>query len=192
MPKLWRRTIEEHRLSVHDAILDATWSLVAERGPMAVTMTQIAEAAGIGRATLYKYFPDVQAILVAAHQRHVAGHLERLGELRDGDGEAPDRLRAVLGSYALIAHHRNRHGAEELAALLHRGEEVVRAQQQIVELFRDLLVGAVEVGWLRKDVAPEELASYCLHALSAAGSLPDEAAVDRLVQVTVAGLRPPA
>src|SRR5215212_6500884 len=41
------------------------------------------------------------------------------------------------------------------------------------------------------DVAPDELASYCLHALAAASSLPSKAAVRRLVTVTVAGLRPP-
>jgi len=35
-----------------------------------------------------------------------------------------------------------------------------------------------------------ELAAYCLHAL-AAGTLPSEAAVERLVAVTLAGLRPP-
>jgi hypothetical protein len=36
-----------------------------------------------------------------------------------------------------------------------------------------------------------ELASYCLHALTAAGTLPSKAAVRRLVTVTLAGLHPP-
>jgi hypothetical protein len=36
------------------------------------------------------------------------------------------------------------------------------------------------------------LASYCLHALGAAGSLPSKAAVHRLVTVTLAGLQPGA
>ena len=36
-----------------------------------------------------------------------------------------------------------------------------------------------------------ELASYCLHALAAASSLPSAAAIRRLVTVTLAGLRPP-
>jgi hypothetical protein len=44
---------------------------------------------------------------------------------------------------------------------------------------------------LRNDVAPDELASYCLHALAAASSLPSKTAVRRLVTVTLAGLRPP-
>ncbi|WP_376776163.1 TetR/AcrR family transcriptional regulator [Nonomuraea jabiensis] len=34
-------------------------------------MTRIAEKVGIGRATLYKYFPDVEAILTAYHERNV-------------------------------------------------------------------------------------------------------------------------
>jgi hypothetical protein len=48
-----------------------------------------------------------------------------------------------------------------------------------------------ETGDVRNDVAPDELAIYCLHALTAAGSLRSKAAVRRLVKVTLAGLRPP-
>jgi hypothetical protein len=35
-----------------------------------------------------------------------------------------------------------------------------------------------------------ELATYCLHAITAASELPSQAAVRRLVQVTLTGLRP--
>ena len=192
MPRLWSDTIEAHRRTVRDAILDTTWALVTERGLLSVTMSQIAQEAEIGRATLYKYFPDVEAILLDCHQRRVAGHLQHLSELGSRGGNAMERLAAVLEAYALIAHHRERHGTEELAALLHRGEHAAGVQQQLVDLIRDLLVEVAEVGQLRDDVAPEELASYCLHALAAAGSLPSEAAVHRLVAVAMAGLRPEA
>jgi AcrR family transcriptional regulator len=67
-----------HRRAVRDATLDTTVALVAEHGLASVTMSQIAEQTGIGRATLYKYFPDVEAILLAWHQRQVAEHLEQL------------------------------------------------------------------------------------------------------------------
>ena len=191
MPKLWSETIREHRQTVYDAILGTTWALVAERGLLGVTMTQIAEAAGIGRATLYKYFPDVESILVAGHARHVAGHLEQLVALRERTSGAEERLVAVLEAYALIAHHRERHGTQEVAALVHRGEHVAPVQQELLDLFRSLIGDVAGIGRLRDDVAPAELASYCLHALSGASALPDEAAVRRLVQVTLAGLRPP-
>ncbi|MBA3339871.1 MAG: TetR/AcrR family transcriptional regulator [Geodermatophilaceae bacterium] len=188
MPKLWSETIESHRRAVYVAILETTWALVSEHGLLSVTMSEIAEMTGIGRATLYKYFPDVQAILSAGHQRHVAGHLERLAELRDQAGDAAERLEAVLDAYALICFHRDRHGTEELAALLHRGEQVAWAQQQILDVFGDLLTGVAEAGQLRSDVAPDELARYCLHALAGASGLPSEAAVHRLVAVTLDGL----
>jgi len=190
VPKLWNETIESHRHAVREAILDTTWALVTEHGLTSVTMSQIAQQTGIGRATLYKYFPDVEAILFAWHQRQVSGHLEHLAELRDHAGDAGERLEAVLEAYALISHHREHHGTE-LAALLHRGEHVARAQQQLIELIRDLLIEVAEAGDVRDDVAPDELASYCLHALTAASSLPSKAAVRRLVTVTLAGLRPP-
>jgi AcrR family transcriptional regulator len=190
VPRLWNETIEAHRREVRDAILDATAALVAKRGPLSVTMSSIAEEAGIGRATLYKYFPDVEAILLAWHERLVSGHLEHLVELRDRAGDVGERLEAVLETYALISHLRGHHGTD-LTAFLHRSEHVVRAQQQLIDLIRDLLAEGVQAGNVRGDVAPDELASYCLHALTAAGSLPSEASVRRLVTVTLAGLRPP-
>ena len=186
MPRLWNETIEAHRREVGDAILDTTAALVTKQGLRSVTMSQIARETGIGRATLYKYFPDVEAILVAWHERQVVGHLKELAELRDQDVDAGERLRAVLEAYAFILHE---HHGTELAALLHRGEHVARAQHHLRDLLRDLLTECVQAGEVRNDVAPGELATYCLHALTAAGSLPSKTAVGRLVTVTLAGLR---
>ena len=189
VPKLWNETIEAHRRAVRDATLDTTAALVAEHGLRSVTMSQIAEETGIGRATLYKYFPDVEAILSAWHERHIADHIEHLGQVKDGAGDASHRLTAVLQAYALMAHERH---DTELAALLHQGEHVARAQQHLHTFIRDLIVEGAKTGDLRDDVAPSELASYCLHALTAASSLPSKAAVRRLVTVILAGLHPRA
>src|SRR6266851_3046479 len=101
MPRLWKKTIEAHRREVRDAIQDTTAALVAEHGLQSVTMSQIAEETGVGRATLYKYFADVEAILLAWHERHVTSHLEHLAEVRDQAGGARERLEAVLEAYAL-------------------------------------------------------------------------------------------
>jgi AcrR family transcriptional regulator len=190
VPKLWTETIEEHRRAVRDAALDTTAALVAERGLASVTMSQIAAATGIGRATLYKYFPDVEAVLTAWHQRQVARHMEQLATVRDQASGGPGRrLAAVLTAYAAITHHRP-HGTD-LAAAVHRGEHLATAQRQLLGLFEDLITDAAKTGEVREDVPPAELASYCLHALQAASSLPSEAAVRRLVTVTLAGLRLP-
>jgi AcrR family transcriptional regulator len=187
VPRLWDETIEAHRRAVRDATLDTTAALVAEHGLASITMSQIAEQTGIGRATLYKYFPDVEAILVAWHERQVAGHLAQLADVRDRAEHAGARLKAVLEAYALIVHE---HHGSDLAALLHRGAHVARAQQQLRDFLRDQLQEGAASDQVRDDVAPEELASYCLHAVAAARHLPSKAAVRRLVGVVLAGLKP--
>jgi len=191
VPKLWNETIEEHRRAVHDATLDTTAALVAEHGLASVTMSRIAAETGIGRATLYKYFPDVEAILAAWHARHVTSHLERLAAVRDQPAGSPaGRLEAVLGAYALITYQRPQ--GTEIASLVHRSEHIAAAEQQLLGFISDLIASAAQAGELRDDAEPGELASYCLHALTAAGGLPSEAAVRRLVAVTMTGLRPPS
>jgi AcrR family transcriptional regulator len=186
MPKLWNESIEAHRREVTDAILDATAALVEKHGLPAVTMSQIAEETGIGRATLYKYFADVEAILFAWHERQVTGHLQQLMAVRDRGGSAVSRLEAVLEAFAMICHEHHR---SELAALLHGGDHVVRAQHHLTDFIRQLVAEGAKAGDLRDDVAATELAAYCMHALAAASTLSSKAAVRRLVTVTLAGLR---
>jgi AcrR family transcriptional regulator len=187
VPKLWNETIAAHRTAVRDATLDTAAALVAEHGLAAVSMSQIAKETGIGRATLYKYFPDVEAILIAWHERQISSHLHELAAVRDGtSGSAAQKLKAVLVAFALLSRE---HHDTELATLLHRGEHVARAQHHLRRLVADLIGQGARDGDLREDVAPAELAAYCLHALTAAGSLPSQAAVRRLIGVTLDGLR---
>lgn len=185
MPRLWSETIEAHRDAVREATLNTAAALVAERGVRAVTMSQIAAETGIGRATLYKYFPDVEAILVAWHQRQVARHLEHLIELCERTPRT-ERVAAVLEAYALIQHE---HHGSELAALLHDREHVAQAQRHLHSFLAELVRDGAARGELRADVTPDELAAFCLHALGAAPGLPSKAAVRRLVAVTLSGLR---
>ncbi|HEX6757086.1 MAG TPA: TetR/AcrR family transcriptional regulator, partial [Propionibacteriaceae bacterium] len=187
MPKLWAETVETHRQEVREAILDATGSLVQSRGLLSVTMSDIAEATGIGRATLYKYFPDVETILSAWHQRHVETHLAELKRIQQRMADPVTRLQAVLERYADICRKRRRHGDDELAAVLHRSTQVRKLQRQLLDLIAALVADAAEAGAVRQDVPAEELASYCVHALAAAGNS-STTAVDRLVDVVWTGI----
>ena len=187
MPRLRESTISAHRSAVRDAVIGATAELVARNGLRAVTMSQVAARSGIGRATLYRYFSDVDQILLAWHERQLRGHLDQLVALRHGPGPAGDRLAAVLAVFASIRHaHR---GAQD-AALLHGGSHVRQAYEHVRELVEALIDEAARSGRVRDDVPPAELGAYCLAAVGAAAALPSQAAVDRLVEVTLAGLRP--
>ncbi|WP_219465518.1 TetR/AcrR family transcriptional regulator [Nonomuraea rhizosphaerae] len=192
MPKLWNETIEAHRQQVEEAILRHTSALVAEHGLRAVTMSRIAEVTGIGRATLYKYFSDVESILLVWHERQITTHLDHLAHVRDQTGDPAAALHAVLEAYAHITQQSRRHGDSAPVAFMHRDDHVADARRRLHELVRDLLTDGVRAGAVRDDVPAEELAGYCLHAVAAAGELPSKAAIRRLVQVIQSGLRPPA
>lgn len=170
--------------------MDAAWALAVQCGPTRLTMSRIAQEAGIGRATLYRYFPDVAAILQARHDNLVLDHLRRLDELRQGPGDAMARLEAVSQAYARLQLMRAQHGTPELATLVHKPEHLRDADLRLLRLFEELLAETAATGKVRGDVAVRELAIYCLSALGAAGSLSSEEAVQRLVSLTLAALRP--
>ncbi|MFC3437094.1 TetR/AcrR family transcriptional regulator [Nocardia seriolae] len=188
VPKLWNETIESHRVQVRDAIMATTAALVFELGLRAVTMAQIAERTGIGRATLYKYFPDVESILHAWHGRRIHEHLRQLADVRDGVGDSNERLTAVLTAYAHIAQQTGNHDAE-LVRFLHPDPQIAEAQRQLREIVSSLIAEGVETGTLRDDIPPPELAAFCLYALAAARDAESEAAITRLVHLALSGLR---
>jgi AcrR family transcriptional regulator len=187
VPRLWTDTVEQHRAEVQDAILDSVASLAQTQGLAGVTMSELAERSGIGRATLYKYFSNIDAVLVAWHRRQVQRHLAQLRAARDGASEE-DQLRAVLFAYAVTL--REHHGSD-LAAELHREDHVRRATAHLHEFVSDLVVAAAERGAVRLDVPPGELTSYALAAVTAAAGLRTRASVVRLVDLIVASLSPP-
>ncbi|MBT2596127.1 TetR/AcrR family transcriptional regulator [Arthrobacter sp. ISL-72] len=182
MPKLWNETIEAHRSAVRDAILDAAMTLVSKHGPLSVTMSQVAKEVGIGRATLYKYFPDVEGILLAVHDRQVAGQLEHLHAVRDAGGNPARQLEQILRIHAMMVHE---HHGSAISSVMHQGS----ARKHQLAFLQDILQRSADSGVVRSDISSEELAKFCLHALSAAAEESSRAAVDRLVQLTLDSLR---
>ena len=189
MPRLWSGTLEAHRREVRDAVIATTTALVAEHGLRAVTMSRIAEQSGIGRATLYKYFPDVESILEAWHASHVRTHLDVLTELAGHDSPAVQRLATVLRTYALGIYETSRqHASTDLVAMIHRSEHVAEAEHELTHLVARLIADAAHEGTVRADVAPAELAAFCLNALTAARTAHSKAAVQRLVKLALSSL----
>jgi AcrR family transcriptional regulator len=186
VPKLWSETIDGHRRAVREAAVSAAAALLSERGIAGLTMSGIAERAGIGRATLYKHFPDVEAVLVAWHESHVEHHLQLLGRVRDHVTDPGARIEAVLTTYAHAVHHQ---GSSSAAALLHEKDHVADARRRLAGFVRELLEESVAHGAVRDDVPTDELTAYCLSAVNAAASLTDDEGIDRLIHLIMGGLR---
>ena len=54
---------DEKRSEQRDRILEAARGLFADRGPEAVTVAEVADAAGVARATVFNHFGSKHALL---------------------------------------------------------------------------------------------------------------------------------
>lgn len=84
-----------------EAITQATYACVLERGLTALTMADIARQAGLATSTLYVYYPAKQALLDAVYERAKTVTFSRL---IDGDSEQlPTKARVRLVWLHLLA-----------------------------------------------------------------------------------------
>ena len=110
---------------------------------------------------------------------------------------AADRILAAPARRIRIEGHADRREAHGNAAVALSQERALTVREYLLKRGVDpAKLQAVGYGASRPkagaDTAQAQLASYTLHALTAASGLPDDPAVHRLVEVVLAGLRPPA
>ncbi len=63
-----------------DRLLDAAARIFDERGYRATTTNHVAEAASVSIGSLYQYFPNKDALLVALAERHIDAVAHQFGE----------------------------------------------------------------------------------------------------------------
>jgi AcrR family transcriptional regulator len=95
-----------------DAILEAATRIFGERGYAGGTTNHIAEQAGVSVGSLYEYFPNKDAILVALAERRLDGMIARVQrhlEAVADDESDPDTLLRGFVTGLLEAHEREPH-----------------------------------------------------------------------------------
>lgn len=146
------RTNDDPRaLRSRAAALAAATELVAEGGPEHVTHATVAQRAGIGRATVYRHWPDQQALLIDA----LANDVRPL--LAFDDSPVRDQLLAQLEQ---MTHRLNQPSAVSVLATIiqraERDEDARRIREKIFgqadEHFARALAAAAERGELRPGV----------------------------------------
>ena len=63
------RTGPKRDLDAEQRVLDATRDLICERGPNRVSINEIATAAGVGKQTIYRWWPSKTAVVIDALER---------------------------------------------------------------------------------------------------------------------------
>jgi AcrR family transcriptional regulator len=106
-----RKPVQDRSLATVEAILEAAAQVFERCGYAAGTTNRIAERAGVAIGSLYQYFPNKDAILVALVRRHMAEgtvalwpHVERLQAGESIDEVIADVVAAMVDLHALAPH----------------------------------------------------------------------------------------
>ena len=77
MPKIIGESLASHREITRSRLFEALGSLMAEQSFESITMSQIAERAGVGRTAVYNHFADKEVLLLA-YMRQVTEEFTRV------------------------------------------------------------------------------------------------------------------
>ncbi len=92
MPRIAAANIAEHVQQQEAAILTAAARLFAEKGVSGTDLADIAEAVGLARSSLYRYFPDKDHILLRWFERELQPVIEQSNAIIAGPGAPEERL----------------------------------------------------------------------------------------------------
>jgi len=144
-----RRDAQRNRAAIVEAATEMMLSRQAT-----VLIPEIARRAGVGQATLYRHFPDRQALTAAvvAHElarleAYVAANADRPAAFRDLLAEL---LRTQIAMRPLVLHVRR----------LDR-QTRDRYQRRMIATLTGPLRRAQQEGYVRADLAPADLALLC-------------------------------
>ena len=192
--------------TTRDRILDAAWTLAAERGVAGLTLAEVGRAAGVSRQAVYLNFENRAGLLLAMARRtdEASGFVARVEATR----ELPARERFPAVLHAWLAHLPTiLPVARALEAATITGDEGAVVYQERMEQWRRAIGGAVRAlaaaGALRPEWTAEEATDWVWahthpsvdHHLRLERGWPQERVASRLVDGLSRELvqpRPPA
>lgn len=153
-----RQQNKEERLN---RIISQAEILFLKDGFERVQMQDIADAAEIGVATLFRYFPKKDQLIVAAAVRNLAPTLDAFKQLTSRSGDAYSRLEAIL-DYLLdqqmkrTSHSRFREAFESYASSVANPlpgiDDYIELQGEIMETLEPLIEHGKTDGSIRGDI----------------------------------------
>lgn len=168
-------------------LLATAREVFAEKGPDA-PLDEIAKRAGVGPGTLYRHFPNRDALIEAVYRDQVAELSGKARELIEAHPDEPlVALELWMRAQVHFVNHQRGLGVRLKAVVDPNSEVMALCKSQMRTAVEELIEFARPVG-LRKDLAAYDLMRIG-HGLGLATETASEDEVERLVQIMVNGLR---
>ncbi len=145
------------RLRTPAAILETAAHVLADHGD--ATMADIAAAASVGRATLYRYFPTREALLAALAAEATQELLARITDAGLDRTPVPEALQRLLRAFLTVGDRYVVLFRERIKPHGQPGEQEEAARRQLVGApIQALFQRGVDDGTLRDDLGADALA----------------------------------
>jgi AcrR family transcriptional regulator len=175
-------------------ILDAAAQLFGRAAYDAVQMDEVARAAGIGKPTLYRYFPSKDELFLEVFDEALRRLEERLEASRAATATPPEMLRAMI---RLTVESLGEHIASlrlltgEHSSLAERWRLLFRQRRRpLVESFRAVLAAGIDGGYFRPldtDIVPALIIGMIRGGLMGVPDVPRERVVEAALSLVLQG-----
>ncbi len=172
---------------VRKIVIQAATTLFVEEGYRAVTAQRVSQMTGVARSTIYRHWPDQEALILDTIDVvvHPHGSVEVVGELGADLATSLHALRRRLDRrpfrdiFAALLEHAN------------RSSKIVPVQRRFVAgvlaPIREIVAGAIEQGRLDVTVSPDEAAAQLAGPLFQQHVMLRTRITDELIAATVEG-----
>lgn len=154
-----RRT--RRRAEIREKLFQAALSLIMRHGLQRTTVSDITEAADVGKGTFFNYFPTKEHVVVEFYERHRERLEERIRAVRQGQESAIEALETIMESLSEESAKSPALVRSFWLAVVSSDEvsEIVMQQLDInYKIIEELCAIGQQQGDLRRDWLPSDLA----------------------------------
>ena len=137
--------------AAQEAILDATFKLLSDPGTEALTIDAIAAAAGVGRQTIYRWWPSKGAVIADA----LARHAQVVVPERDTGSFTGDLTAFLIDSFAGLEYESYADRLRQIVTEAQHDEHVARVLADFTAVRRAALRALLERGRNAGDLAAD-------------------------------------
>ncbi len=178
----------------HDAIMDAVYALLQERSVRDLTMEAVAKRAGVGKPTLYKWWPSKAALIFAMFHERLADQPEMPAAV-SAEASLRTRIRRLIvalnGQFGKVMAELIAEGQSDPTLLheLHERHIRMRRAAAMADLERGKAEGEF-TALLDAELALDAIVGAIYYRLLMRTAPLDEAYGEKLVDQALAGCKP--
>lgn len=150
VPKIIGSSLAEHRHHVRSKLFDALSRLMSEAGFDAVSLADIAAAAGVGRTSVYNHFPDKESLLIGFIEHETSSFVADLTAALEQVQDPQEQLRVYVREQIQLKRTYHLAPGPDLRSVVSRAtlQRLREHVLQVEAVLREILNTGIESGRL--------------------------------------------